>query len=322
MDTHSGLLTSLANALGDPPVDVFFASASFEIRCLSVLRQLPRASVRSAVIANNTTYGDAIAANLKTMRDEFEGNIRELTVRSDDPVLSAENIATAINDVVTGPPKRILFDVTAFTRETLLMSLFFLARTLRTTDNICFVYTNAKEYSVGDSPEQKWLSKGIREVRSVIGYPGRVSPTLPTHLIVLVGFEFERALELVRLCEPSAVSLGISDASEQGAAPHHTTNQRIHEELRRTLAHVNTFVFKTYDVDATREALLRQVQTQTNVNTVIAPLNTKISTIGAAMLALQDDRIQLCYAPANLYNVKNYSTPGDDYYIFCPQKFP
>ena len=322
MDTHSGRLAGLREALGDAPTDVFIGSASFEARCLSVLRHLPPTAVPLAVIANNTTYRDVIVDNLKRMHDEFDGQITELTVRSDDPVYSAENIIAVLNDVVVGSPKRFLFDVTAFTRETLLMLLFFLVRKLRTVDNVRFVYTNAKEYSVGDSPEHKWLSKGVREVRSVIGYPGRISPTLPTHLIVLVGFEYERALELARLCEPSTVSLGISDASEQGTAPHHKVNQRIHSELRRTLAHVSTFVFKAYDVDGTREALLRQVQTQTNVNTVIAPLNTKISTVGAALLALQDDTVQLCYAPANLYNVRNYSAPGDDYYLFGPVKFP
>lgn len=322
METHSGPLARLPEALGDESINVFIGSASFEARCLSVLRQLRRASISLAVIANNTTYGEAIAANLKRIQDEFKGQITELTVRSDDPVYSAENIATVLNDVMVGSPKRVLFDVTAFTRETLLMLLFFLAGKLRVTDEVRFVYTNAKEYSVGDLPEHKWLSKGIREVRSVIGYPGRISPTLPTHLVVLVGFEYERAFELVRLCEPSTVSLGISDASEQGTAPHHEINQRIHGELRRTLAHVNTFVFKAYDVDGTREALLHQVQTQTNVNTVIAPLNTKISTVGAALLALQDDTVQLCYAPANLYNIRNYSVPGDDYYLFCPAKFP
>ena len=326
MDTKSGPLSNLANALGDAPIDVFIGSASFEARCLSVLRQLTEVSLPLAVIAKNTTYDEAIAANLTTMRNQLNGRVEELTVSSDDPVVSAEKITTVLDDVVTGEPKRILFDITTFTRETLLMLLFFLAGKLRTFDSVRFVYTNAKEYSVGDAPEGKWLSKGIREVRSVIGYPGQMSPTLPTHLIVLVGFEYERALELARLCEPSAVSLGISDGTEHGAAPHLPTNQRIQEELRRklrrNLTHVDTFVFKTYDADATRKALLRQSQVRTNFNTVIAPLNTKISTVGAGLLAIQDHTIQLCYAPANLYNVNKYSAPGDDYYLYSPEKFP
>ena len=39
-------------------------------------------------------------------------------------------------------------------------------------------------------------------------------------------------------------------------------------------------------------------------------MNTKISTLGAAMVALEDESIQVCYAQADVYNANNYSTPG------------
>ena len=51
-------------------------------------------------------------------------------------------------------------------------------------------------------------------------------------------------------------------------------------------------------------------------NALIAPMNTKISTVGAALLAMEDDTIQLCYATAHQYNEKGYSTPGQECYYF------
>ena len=322
METRRGLLKDLAEDLSDTTIDIFIGSASFEARSMSVLRHLERVPIGLAIIGNNTTYRDAVGHNLASIHKDFSGRITDLIVCSDDPALSAEHILTAVRQGLSGPGKSIVVDITTFTRETLLMLLFCLAQEMRYEDRIRFVYASAKEYSVGDGSEHKWLSKGIREVRSVIGYPGRLYPGLRTHLIVLVGFEYQRALDLVRLCEPTVVSLGVSDRTEKGTLPHHETNLRIHTELRRNLGRVETFTFRTYDVDATKIALSQQIRNHSGYNTVIAPLNTKTSTLGAGLLGLKDETLQLCYAPANLYNVKGYSVPGDDYYLFSPVAFP
>lgn len=54
----------------------------------------------------------------------------------------------------------------------------------------------------------------------------------------------------------------------------------------------------------------------TDKNVIIAPMNNKISTVGAAIVALERQDIQLCYAPATYYNTVNYSTAGDKCYLF------
>ena len=51
------------------------------------------------------------------------------------------------------------------------------------------------------------------------------------------------------------------------------------------------------------------------MNTVIAPLNTKISTIGADLAALENENIQLAYAKPNIYNVDGYSIPNEFIYL-------
>ena len=51
------------------------------------------------------------------------------------------------------------------------------------------------------------------------------------------------------------------------------------------------------------------------MNTVIAPMNNKISTVGAALAALKNPNIQISYAQADIYNVVGYSMPNDDYYL-------
>jgi hypothetical protein len=45
-------------------------------------------------------------------------------------------------------------------------------------------------------------------------------------------------------------------------------------------------------------------------------MNTKLSTSGAALAALEADEIQLCYASARHYNIEGYSRPSQECIIF------
>jgi hypothetical protein len=51
-----------------------------------------------------------------------------------------------------------------------------------------------------------------------------------------------------------------------------------------------------------------------NSNIVIAPLHTKLSTIGVGLYALEHTEAQVCYAPVEEYNETAYSAPGRDIY--------
>ena len=179
----------------------------------------------------------------------------------------------------------------------------------------CWAYSHAKEYSIGDPADEKWLSKGIRDVRSVVGFPGRMIPSKSTHMIVLVGFEYDRTLELVKLCEPTFVSLGVADSREEGVRGHQATNEQMVERLRRVFGDADDFTFQAYDAKATSVALSEQMEVRADCNTVVVPMNTKISTVGSLLLALENEAVQLCYAPANVYNVDRYAVPDDDYYL-------
>jgi len=321
MGKRHGKLKDLNAALGTGRFDCFIGSTSYEERCLSVPQHLDLSRVGVAVIGVNVTYQDAIAANLNAMRTLLGDKLKELQLVADDPITSFDNIARVLEPILA-QSTRLIVDVTTFTRESLLLVLGYLRGKLKGTDTIEFVYSHAKDYSVGDPPEKKWLSKGIREIRSVLGFPGRMVPSKRTHMLVLVGFEDDRAFELIRETEPSFVSLGVGDSSEEGTIPHQATNLHRFSRLRSVLGHVDEFTFKAYDAEASRDALKTQMHLHPDCNVVVAPMNTKISTIGALLLAFEDDSVQLCYAPANIYNVAKYSLPDDDFYLFTLPGFP
>lgn len=321
--TRNDRLDVLTDAMVGRPIDLFIGAASFEQRCLSVPKRLDmsRVEIKKAIIFRNMTYFSAFKKNFNAMQKLFGERLVPVGLSSDDPVASAYNIAEVLDGEFEAPGKRVVVDITTFTRESLLVLLWVLRRNMQASDTIEFLYVPAREYSFGDPVDRKWLSKGIRTVRSVLGFPGQMNPAQPTHMMVMVGFEFERTVELLRVCEPAFVSLGFADPSESGTVFHQEKNEEIVKKLRQILVEVDSFTFKAYDVGATKEALDGQMRKYPKHNVVVAPMNTKISTVGASLFAFEHEKVQLCYASANIYNVENYSIPGDDYYWFTLTEF-
>ena len=309
-------LSELRKQLGNVPIDVFLCSASFESRCRSIVGEMDPRIVRKAYVAYNQNLSNVVRRNLDYLQSIFDHRCCVIALRSDDPIFSAWQLGSELHNLFVGEAKRVVVDTTTFTRESLLMLLNLLATLRRSSDRLEFLYVHAGEYSVGDAPEQKWLSKGVREVRSILGYPGKILPSRRSHLIVLVGFENERALGLIRQYEPFKVSLGFGDSSESGSQSHHETNVTKVLALMSSLGNVETFKFKAYDVAATRLVVESHVLKFRGFNTIIAPMHTKISALSVAGLALERVEIQLCYAQVNKYNVGRYSVPGNSFYSF------
>ena len=305
----------------DSELDLFVCSASFEERCKAVPRAIARCS--RCIVAYNGDFVESLADNLNSLRQWFPKAVL-CEMRTDDPFQTADGIVASLDDLWPDGSEvartRVGIDVTTFTRESLLILIKYVWLKMREQDEVVVYYNRAREYAVGLSESEKWLSKGIAEVRSVLGYPGKLLPSRPNHLIVMTGFEDVRALRLVSEWEPSLLSLGVADPSEQHTAEH----QRINEERSRRVGNifgpVESFSFSAYDPLKASEAVLLQARRGESMNTIVAPMNTKISTIGAGLAAWHEPDIQLCYAQANTYNFGGYSAPGDTVYMVLFRK--
>ncbi len=308
---QTNTLGTLCEYLGPRAVDVFICCASFESRCKSISMNLNVSSVGSAVIFVNQDYAHLASRNVRDLEQVFVGKHTTVELDTTNPLLTADRISSSLARF-TGAKSdaRIVIDITSFTRESLLILFKYLFDRQGRGYSVEFLYANAKEYSIGDVSKDKWLSKGNREVRSVIGYPGVLVPSRQCHLIVLVGFEDQRALSLINECEPARISLGIGDELEWATAPHQCINVDRMRRLTSAVGVVHEFKFSGYDARGTKQTVEKIVDGATGYNTVIAPMNTKISTLGAAMVALVNESVQVCYAQANIYNARNYSEPG------------
>ena len=303
-------------------VDLLVCSASFEDRCLSIAENLDRRRVGHVLVVKNRRFAGVVEKNCEILRNWFVGRETTVEVDSVDPVVTTTNLLRAVQAQWGNGARRIVIDITTFTHETLLILFRVGSLVFDDTSRVEFLYVPAKEYSIGDAPGDKWLSKGISEVRSVMGYPGGFVPSRGTHLIVLAGFEDYRALSLIQELEPSVVSIGYGDRADANTAPHQLTNEARVERIRSVLGAVNNFVFSCYDAIGAERTIRGVVREREGYNTILAPMNTKVSTLGAGRVALKDESIQICYAQADMYNYRHYSIPGDGYYHHEFEDYP
>jgi hypothetical protein len=307
-------LTDLDKTLAGP-IDLFLCSASYETRCRSIPDNLDPKKVKLALVAENENHRDLHADQMEYLCSRFHPNARRIMLDTTNPLKTADSLSRALHAARLSSNSRVVIDATTFTHEGLLI-LFKLIRAGFKPQRANYLYTSAKEYSVGDPLETKWLSKGVGEIRSVLGYPGEFSPSRRLHLVALVGFEHDRVLELIRNYEPASISLGYATSDQPDSDEHLAINKHRFQIIKSLYGLAKEFTFPCYDPIGTKEAVEKQVKLHPDFNVVVAGLNTKASTLGVALSALDNEKIQICYAQALLYNHRNYSRPGDSFFNY------
>ncbi len=299
-------------------LDLFVCSASFEQRCLSVGRVLKDQIETStkAIIVYNEDFRGVVQNNLDLLKGFFQ-NSQECPLRTYEPLYTFDSLVTTLeSELPDKPGAQVGIDITTFTRESLLMLFRYLHKEIVERDvELRLFYNPADAYDFGDERERTGLSEGIREVRSVLGYPGNLRPSRETHLILMAGFEHERAVQLAVECEPSLVSLGIADPKEQDAARHQESNERCTREIRNFVGEPRDFTFSGYDFWKCARDIATQTKRFPDMNTIVAPMNTKISTVGAGLAGLLMPEVQLCYAQADVYHPSGYSQASEIIYM-------
>lgn len=300
-------------------VDVFICCGSYESRCRTIADALEPSSVGIAIISENVNFSSHVSDNCEYLRRRFAPRISDVKMDSTNPLATGDALRDSLQVAYKDTSQVYLIDITTFTHESLLILMRLLTIYLKKDDRAIFAYTSAAEYSVGATDENKWLTKGVADIRSVLGYPGEGIPSRPTHLIVLVGYEHERASRLIEAYEPNLISLGYGEPGTATNPKHQKSNEYFHRLVKTTASiywRVDNFTFSCSDPWDTEIAIQKCVTSNPSYNVILAPMNTKISTVGAGLAALNCESIQLCYAQALQYNIKNYSTPGDSCHVF------
>lgn len=296
--------------------------ASFESRCLCIPKAVS-GRIEDVVIYRNSSVDIPLSiAN----RDNIKGYFSAATILDvpfDSPELVSDSMAKVV-EKIADDKRNVLIDTTTFTHETLLILLRTIYLFKASFDSVFCLYNGAGEYSPAPDPENTWLSKGCKDVRNVIGFPGIIKPKEKTNLIILAGFELERATKLIELIDPDCLILG------NGIEP-------VNEKISNTMTYFRSkydiwkadykviektdFDFSCRDIEKTVETLSSIIAEAPDENYILVPLNTKLSTISTAIVALGNRKVQLCYAVPEIYNYDNYSTPGEKVTIINLKSF-
>lgn len=300
--------------------DLFVCFCSFEDRCLSIANNINVDNLRQVFLMYNNEYQEYIKKNKSEFESLFFSKLMTIELRHYDPIFSADSIKKALKSIKE--LRSILFDITTCTHEVLLIVLR-LFQIICPNAEITCIYANASEYDSGNERSNKWLSKGIKEIRPVLGYAGNIIPTRKTHLIVIVGYEYERAANIINIMEPNSLELGYGRTDNATTDKDKDANEHYLQLVKKMavlFTEIKTFDIPCNDPFAVYIKLSHHIRRINDKNVIIVPLNNKISTIGVAISAIKNDNIQLCYAPALLYNYLNYSRPGEYCYVFNVSK--
>ena len=299
-------------------IDLFICAASFESRCLSVPYSIELSKIKSAVIFYMKDSIQYINDNKILLQEHFKDIASCVELMHGDPLFTADRMQeTLIECSQRLTVVSIMVDITTFTHESLLILLRLLPIVFPSA-TIMYAYANAQEYDSDNEKDNKWLSKGIGDIRSVLGYPGELLPARKTHLIVVVGYEYERAASIINALEPSKLALAFGRSDNATTEKDKDANEHyLHlvEQMASSYQEIECFEVKCNDPFETCKKIETHISNCRDMNIVIVPLNNKISTLGVAFAAMSNPSIQLSYAPALAYNYTNYSKPGDSCYI-------
>lgn len=306
-------------------VDLMICSSSYEERCKTIPNCFKPKEVGNVFIIGDKHFSEYVGNNSTYLSNRFKEKSQEVEISISNPLKTADSLQRVIEDTAKDiNVKSILIDVTTFTHESLLI-LLYLLRIYCSQKKILFAYASASEYSIGDKIEDKWLSRGIASVRTVLGFPGDNLPSKKTHLIILVGYEARRALNLIYALEPHSLALGYGKSGSETTEKDEEANQhflKIVEQMAISYCDAKRFEIHCNDPLRTKKAILDEADTAEDQNIIIAPMNNKVTTMGAALAAIARPEIQICYAQPMEYNFRHYSKPGDNCYLIdLPELF-
>ena len=206
--------------------DLFISFVSFETRSFSFADKLDINNLAKVFIIKNKNSNDnkLIIQNKILFENKFKSDFEYIDVDLDNPIYSADNLKDKFNFLGSNKKRvKILLDISTFTHEVLLLLLCIFRQWVYNIELTC-VYCNTLDYSTKEAVENKWLSKGLKEVRTVLGFPGDSLPSQKTHLIVIVGYEYERAYNIINIIEPNSLCLGYVVAEETSTVKNKDAN--------------------------------------------------------------------------------------------------
>lgn len=289
----------------------FFGRASFETRSTEIPSLLFGTKWTSFIALKSARRSSLANLNATNIEAKAGDVAQSAELDTSEPLQVARVMRDEfLNFAARANGESAIIDITSFRREELLILYSIMkSHNLGNFNSWEFAYVGAQGMG-------HWLSGKVTSVRSVFGFPGDMWPSRNTRLVILMGFELERARSIVEVYEPATVLLGLGKKSESISDSLYERNVEVANQLALEIGSAITkrFEFSARDPSQVVHDLELSVANVPMANTIIAPLHTKLSTLGAGMYAIKHPECQICYAAVDAYNEEEYSRPGNAIY--------
>ncbi|EJL6930090.1 hypothetical protein ACOCGD_002141 [Vibrio cholerae] len=296
-------------------IGLFICSNGFEDRWKRVLVNLQDSDINEIVLIDR--FGE-LACDLVSYDGVDKGKLHVIDVLCENQVEQwngiYDHIVSKIQSLETS---KVVIDITCIP-QLALYSIVCQLKMLELSEKVTFVYSGASEYNI----ESFSSSDGsYNKISTVLGYPGRSNPSCnEQHLVLMVGFDFELAKTLIRDLEPTSLSLGI------GTSPYkedfENINTRYLNKIRDYAStqisedKISTFDFSCSNYSDARDSILREFELHKNKNMVLCAMNTKVSSVAAAIAALEREEIKICHIEPMFRSISDYSKCSDIVSVF------
>jgi hypothetical protein len=281
-------------------IDLLICSSSFDDRCLNISKSIESISKNKVGICHFENNYNKSIENLEALNSLNSKSkiLKTIEIKKNNPIYNFDLFREEFCDPVQSNGGKVVVDITTFTRENLLILLRFFSLYYNDSMQIYLCYTPSKNYP-------KWLSRGVREIRSILGYSGEFSALKDHMLIVLSGFEYERVQTLIEIYEPTKLLLGKANPDNSILNELAEINESNFNKLLSMNPHAEIFEFSCKDIQTTKSKLVElSNRYESEFNIVVAPMNNKLSTLAVAFAAIDNQNIQVCYASTNQYNIE------------------
>lgn len=281
MNTFPQQINEAPTVKDGEPDDVLILAASWEERCLGLVRRLGKSYACNRIAL--TVYDGKNKLREKHIEElasrlQLVGDVKKVDALHSNPLVNVREIVDLVNYTVGQRKPRISIDISTFTVRHLLQLLhgLDLAGML---SNAQFFHTEPDEYNLHDGEP---IAHGISEVKSIETFSGRHHPSRDSLLVLFLGYESKRALALWEHMEPNITQVVIPDPPYRPE-----WIGRAKEENRYLLSCLpEDNVYKSHSLDPaeTEDLLINLVESKrynANIyNYRIAPVGTKAQTLG------------------------------------------
>ena len=291
---------------------LFIACPSYEERSVAVVKQLSANYVADrAVLFTSVEYCDKgkfpshlqqITQALKTVCSAGLTTLKFYIDRPIESMVEFEKLFFQWHEA-----SRILnvtVDVSTFPRQELIVLLRVL-ESLPDSPIIRLFYTEPGEY--GTETAGGWLTRGVKSVRTIPGFGGIQQPGKKKLLVMFLGHEDERAAITWKRHQPETTITIFPDPNYRKEL--NGIVERTHQLLFTKLASAKIHPpVSARGIHEAQNAVLELWEEYRKTHfLVVAPLGTKLQTLGVYRAAKLKSDIQITYAVPSVYNFNAYS---------------